>query len=179
MYEQRDEELPHEVILAIQRILDVQPDFEENDPLATLSNDFSRVDMLNEIFPDGEFGLSVITPGSSPVNTSENSLSKVEAVQAGLVQNELELQREIDALQLELERDQDPTRMQLIQETISVSVFSSCPVNICPQKLTQGTIRNYWVKCHAFVRKRMNLRQLSGISPRIYRFSIWLRKTLY
>jgi hypothetical protein len=41
-------------------------------------------------------------------------------VQARLAQDELELQREIDALHEELKRDQDPSRMQLIQETISV-----------------------------------------------------------
>jgi hypothetical protein len=51
----------------------------------------------------------------------EASLGHIDAVQAQLAQNELELRREIDSLQEELKRDQDPSRMQLIQEMISVS----------------------------------------------------------
>ena len=51
---------------------------------------------------------------------TEESLGQIEAVQARLAQDEIELRREIDALRAELKRDQDPTRMQLIQETISV-----------------------------------------------------------
>src|ERR1700675_1792882 len=128
MYGQREEELPHEVILAIQRILDIQPGYDDEDPLATLSNDFSRVEMLNSFFPDGVFNFCVITSDLPPPNALESSLSQIEAVQAGLVENEFALQQEIDTLQLELKRDQDPNRMQIIQETISVSLHSSRPL---------------------------------------------------
>jgi hypothetical protein len=50
-------------------------------------------------------------------------LGQIEAVQARLAQDEIELRREIEALRAELKRDQDPNRMQLIQETISVCVI--------------------------------------------------------
>lgn len=48
-----DDELPHEVILAIQRVLEVNNDV-ESDPLAALSTNFSPVDVLNDLFPDGK-----------------------------------------------------------------------------------------------------------------------------
>lgn len=51
----------------------------------------------------------------------EASLGHIDAVQAQLAKNELEFRQEIDSLQEELKRDQDPGRMQLIQEMISVS----------------------------------------------------------
>lgn len=48
-----DDELPHEVILSIQRVLDLKstPD----DPLDILSNDFDPIYILNGFFPDGVF----------------------------------------------------------------------------------------------------------------------------
>ena len=52
----------------------------------------------------------------------ESALGQLEAVQARLAQNERDLQAEIDALREELRKDQDPSRMQLIQEMISVSL---------------------------------------------------------
>jgi hypothetical protein len=45
-------ELPQEVIVAIQRILELNPE-NQNDPLDVLSNEFNPVDMLNQLFPDG------------------------------------------------------------------------------------------------------------------------------
>jgi hypothetical protein len=47
-----NDELPHEVIVAIQRVLEVKTG-EEGDPLDALSTNFSAVDILNELFPDG------------------------------------------------------------------------------------------------------------------------------
>ncbi|KAG0700832.1 Vps53-like protein [Suillus ampliporus] len=93
-------ELPQEVIVAIQRILELNPE-NQNDPLNVLSNEFNPIDMLNQLFPD------------------EASLSQLETIQTRLSQNERDLQREIDALKEELRRDQDPNRMQMIQEMIS------------------------------------------------------------
>ena len=61
----------------------------------------------------------------------ESALGQLETVQARLAQNERDLQAEIDALREELRKDQDPSRMQLIQEMISVSwsgTFSICLV---------------------------------------------------
>jgi hypothetical protein len=52
MYRQRDDELPDEVVLAIQRILDLQAG-QSSDPLDTLSNDFNPTRLLNSFFPDG------------------------------------------------------------------------------------------------------------------------------
>ncbi|KIJ68088.1 hypothetical protein HYDPIDRAFT_173763 [Hydnomerulius pinastri MD-312] len=95
-----DAELPEELVLAIQRVLELNPE-QNDDPLDDLSNKFNPIDVLNQLFPD------------------EASLSQLEVVQAKLAQNERELQAEIDALQEELRRDQDPNRMQLIQEMIS------------------------------------------------------------
>ncbi|KAJ7693303.1 Vps53-like protein [Mycena rosella] len=94
------DELPHEVILAIERVLQLQGG-QDTDPLDILSNDFNPVDILNGFFPD------------------EASLAHIASVQTRLVENQQELQREIDALQAELKQNQDPTRMHLIQEMIS------------------------------------------------------------
>ncbi|KAK7005804.1 Garp complex subunit [Favolaschia claudopus] len=94
------DELPHEVILAIQRVLEL-PSGEDADPLDSLSNEFNSVAILNGFFPD------------------EASLAHIASVQARLVESQREIQREIDALQVELKQNQDPTRMQLIQEMIS------------------------------------------------------------
>ncbi|KAG9083274.1 Vacuolar protein sorting-associated protein 53, partial [Ceratobasidium sp. 392] len=47
------------------------------------------------------------------------SLARVDAVQAQLDENIKEIQAEIDGLRLELRRDQEPARMQLIQELIA------------------------------------------------------------
>ena len=49
----REDELPPELILHIERILDLHttPD---SDPLDRLTNDFNPVGVLNEYFPDGE-----------------------------------------------------------------------------------------------------------------------------
>ncbi|KAJ6587222.1 Vps53-like protein [Mycena vulgaris] len=94
------DELPHEVILAIERVLQLQSG-QDTDPLDTLSNDFNPIDVLNAFFPD------------------EASLAHIASVQARLIENQKELQREIDALQAELKHNQDPTRMHLIQEMIS------------------------------------------------------------
>lgn len=55
----------------------------------------------------------------------EASLEHIDAVQARLVRDELVLQREIELLQEDLKRDQDPGKMQLIQEMISVSITNS------------------------------------------------------
>jgi hypothetical protein len=47
-----NDELPHEVIVAIQRVLELKTG-EGADPLDALSTNFSAVEVLNELFPDG------------------------------------------------------------------------------------------------------------------------------
>lgn len=51
----------------------------------------------------------------------ETSLAHIDAVNARLAETQNGLQKEIDSLQVELTRNQDPEKMQLIQEMISVS----------------------------------------------------------
>lgn len=55
---------------------------------------------------------------------TEAALGQLEAMQTRLAQQERDLQAEIDVLREELRRDQDPSRMQLIQEMISVRLFT-------------------------------------------------------
>ncbi|KAH9484873.1 Vacuolar protein sorting-associated protein 53-like protein [Psilocybe cubensis] len=94
------DELPHEVILSIQRVLDIQPT-EEIDRLDGLSQKFNAIAILNDFFPD------------------EASLAHLEAVSAHLAETHQELQSEVNSLQSELRVSQDPERMSVIQEMIS------------------------------------------------------------
>ncbi|KAJ8494966.1 hypothetical protein ONZ51_g1987 [Trametes cubensis] len=96
----REDELPPELILSIERILDLHTQG-ESDPLSRLTNDFNPIGVLNDYFPD------------------EAALGQLEAVQSRLAESERLLQSEIDTLREELRKDQDPSRMQLIQEMIS------------------------------------------------------------
>ncbi|KAG6853779.1 hypothetical protein C0991_001490 [Blastosporella zonata] len=98
-----NDELPREVILAIQQALDAHVGDVQNDPFDAVSLDtsFSPVPVLNDLFPD------------------EASLAHLDLVNARLAETQRALQTEIDALQGELKRSQDPEKMQLIQEMIS------------------------------------------------------------
>ncbi|KAJ7594544.1 Vps53-like protein [Mycena floridula] len=66
-----------------------------------LASDTPLIDTLNSFFPN------------------EASLAHTETVQRRLQDTQREIQREIDALQLQLRQNQDPNRMQLIQDLIS------------------------------------------------------------
>jgi len=50
----------------------------------------------------------------------ESSLAHLDAVNARLTETHQELQKEVDVLQAELRVSQDPERMSIIQEMISV-----------------------------------------------------------
>lgn len=50
----REDTLPHELIVSIQRVLNLHPG-PDADPLGDLSDNFSPVGILNEFFPDGVF----------------------------------------------------------------------------------------------------------------------------
>ncbi|KJA27598.1 hypothetical protein HYPSUDRAFT_34704 [Hypholoma sublateritium FD-334 SS-4] len=94
------DELPQEVILSIQRILEIQAT-EEIDRLDGLSGKFNAVEILNDFFPD------------------EKSLAHLDEVNTRLVETHQELKKEVDFLQAELKSSQDPQRMSTIQEMIS------------------------------------------------------------
>lgn len=49
-----DVELPQELVLAIQRVLELNPK-QNDDPLDDLSNNFNPADVLNQLFPDGVY----------------------------------------------------------------------------------------------------------------------------
>ena len=53
----------------------------------------------------------------------EASLVHLEVVSSRLAETQQELQKEVDALQSELKISQDPERMSIIQEMISVGFF--------------------------------------------------------
>jgi hypothetical protein len=55
--------LPREVVLSIQRILEIK----ETDPLDALS-DFNPVEILNQLFPDGERKLLFLHPNALMLN---------------------------------------------------------------------------------------------------------------
>lgn len=79
-------------------------------------------------------------------------MARLDAVQEKLAQDERELQAEIDALQEALKRDQDPGRMQLIQEMIFVQVsllwiYIDCLNLLC--RISSG-------KCRAYAKRRRN-----------------------
>ncbi|KAF9523511.1 Vps53-like protein [Crepidotus variabilis] len=93
-------ELNHDVVLSIQRILEIQTT-EEVDRLDGLAEEFNAVEILNDFFPD------------------EESLAHLDAVTARLAETHDELQKEVDSLQAELKVSQDPERMLVIQEMIS------------------------------------------------------------
>ena len=53
------DDLPHEVILSIQRVLEINPT-QKVDPLDGLTENFSAVDILNNFFPDGARNITVL-----------------------------------------------------------------------------------------------------------------------
>ncbi|KAG5717946.1 Vacuolar protein sorting-associated protein 53 like protein [Termitomyces sp. T112] len=98
-----NDDLPHEVIRAIQQALDAHVGNFDGDPFDAPSFDapFSPVPVLNDLFPN------------------EESLAHLDFVNTRLTETQQQLQKEVDALQDELRRSQDPEKMQLIQEMIS------------------------------------------------------------
>jgi hypothetical protein len=112
--------LPPDVVIAIQRILEVQGSPDSIDSLTQ----FSPIPTLNRLFPDGAFhrcSLCEVTSLALPYFI-EASLGGIASTQARLKDDQAALQQEIDTLQDELRRDQDPARMQIIQELIAVRV---------------------------------------------------------
>ncbi|CAE6467699.1 unnamed protein product [Rhizoctonia solani] len=83
------------IVLDIQNILDLAP----SNSVDALEG-FDAIASLNELFPDG-------------------SLAHASEIQEKLHQDVLQIQTEIDALRAELRKDQEPARMQLIQELIA------------------------------------------------------------
>ncbi|EUC58213.1 vacuolar sorting-associated-like protein [Rhizoctonia solani AG-3 Rhs1AP] len=84
------------IVLDIQNILDLAP----TNSVDALEG-FDAVASLNELFPD------------------EASLARASEIQEKLHHDVVQIQTEIDALRAELRKDQEPARMQLIQELIA------------------------------------------------------------
>lgn len=59
-----NDDLPHEVILSIQRVLELEPSGEV-DRLDGLSEKFNVVEILNDFFPDGSSLTKPFSPKSS------------------------------------------------------------------------------------------------------------------
>jgi len=109
-------ELPHDIVLDIQRILDLK---NPEDPLDELG-DFDSIETINSLFPNGMQRTTQFLDYAHGY-LSEEALGQLAVVQDNLKQQQRELQAEILSLQHELQKNQDPGRMQLIQELISVS----------------------------------------------------------
>ncbi|KAI0075132.1 hypothetical protein K474DRAFT_1691959 [Panus rudis PR-1116 ss-1] len=92
--------LPHELVLSIQRVLEIQGG-DDADPFDRFLHEFDSIQIINSYFPD------------------EAALGQLEAVQIRLNDNERLIQHQVNELQEELRRNQDPSRMQLLQEMIS------------------------------------------------------------
>lgn len=91
------DELPQELAASIQRILGI----EDEDEIEKLHG-FDPINCLNALFPN------------------EESLVEIDAVQRRLNEDQLTLQAEISELQEDLQHEQEPNRMQAIQEMIAV-----------------------------------------------------------
>jgi vacuolar protein sorting-associated protein 53 len=156
-----NDDLPHEVILSIQRILELEPSGEV-DRLDGLSEKFNTVEILNDFFPDGSSlsssffsqNLLKICMLTFSCSLAEASLAHLEVVNSRLAETQQELQKEVDALQSELKISQDPERMSVIQEMISVGIL------INRFSLYSPTGRTYWVKCLLFEKRQQSQRQL-------------------
>lgn len=71
----------------------------------------------------------------------EASLGHLDAVSARLAETRVELQKEVDLLQAELRVSQDPERMLVIQEMISVCNFS---ISLCSSSVLKKELGLAW-----------------------------------
>ncbi|CAE6431773.1 unnamed protein product [Rhizoctonia solani] len=99
------------IVLDIQNILDLAP----TNSIDALEG-FDAVASLNELFPDGKSSFLCRIP-TNP--RTEASLARASEVQEQLHHDVAQIQTEIDSLRAELRKDQEPARMQLIQELIA------------------------------------------------------------
>jgi vacuolar protein sorting-associated protein 53 len=128
MYRQQTEVLPHHLVLSIERILDLN----DTDPLDIVGDNFNVVDVINAYFPDGASRAQSNHYQTLSYGTYlEESLGKLDAVQVQLARDERDLRDEIAQLQEELKLQQDPIRIQLIQEMISVCYVSGISFYLC------------------------------------------------
>jgi hypothetical protein len=106
------DEMPHEIGLAVERVLESTPEDDDFNPLA----------IINELFPNG-LSFAKVTRRFADEHSFllEASLAYIDSVDQKLNETQYKFQKEIDALQEELKRNQDPERMSMIQEMISVS----------------------------------------------------------
>jgi vacuolar protein sorting-associated protein 53 len=140
------EELPHELLLSISRILDLR-ESSETDPLDTVGGQFNVIDIINHYFPNGASysRQCQLNYQCRRVVLLEESLGQLNAVQVQLAQDEWDLRQEIARLQDELRPQQGHGKIQLIQEMISV----------CPETFILHVFllifclcaRTFWVRC--------------------------------
>ena len=134
---QQSEELSHDLVLSITRILDLKAP-PETDPLDTVGDGFDIIDVVNEYFPDGAFALVEATTKLSTLYVIlylEQSLGKLDAIQAQLAQDEQDLWDEIVRLQEELRGQQESGKVQLIQEMISVCLGAYIILQIATERI--------------------------------------------
>lgn len=177
MYRENDDnELPDQVIVDIHRILQIN-NADTSDPLDVLSNNFSPLDVLNDFFPDGTIYIAIHSLFSILTLHVEASLGQIDSVQAQLAQTELQLQQEINELQNELRKDQDPDRMMIIQEMISVRLFPSLASHLTRLKLR--TRRTSSHRCHSYAKRLLSRRRWLGISRKISKSWTLRRRTSF
>jgi hypothetical protein len=117
--------IPHELALSIERILNRRNEGEDHDPLDSLTAEPDIAELLNQYFPDGpSYAYFMAVCMACTDSAKEASLVKIDSVTEELKATQHLLETEISALYAQLKESQDPTRMQLIQEMISVRDFS-------------------------------------------------------
>ena len=107
----------------------------------------------------------------------EESLGQLDVVQAQLAKDEQDLQNEIAQLQEELRLQQDPGRMQLIQEMISVCLREACIS--CSYVYSLLSTRIFWDRCLSSGKRLPSLKPLSATSQETFKFSTRRKRTLY
>ena len=106
----------------------------------------------------------------------EESLGQLDVVQAQLAKDEQDLQNEIAQLQEELRLQQDPGRMQLIQEMISVCLREAWIS--CLYTYALLCIRIFWDRCLSSGKRLPSLKPLSATSQETFKFSTRRKRTL-
>jgi hypothetical protein len=91
--------------------------------------------------------------------SAEASLAHLEDVSARLAETHEELQKEVDVLQAELKRSQDPERMSTIQEMISVRRWLVCGSSCVCHVLMCSGCRICWARCRVSEKRRQSRRR--------------------
>lgn len=104
------QDVPAETIISIERVIEPEKDYNHVR--------MNVQDRLNELFPDGTLLHGKRTHFS--YGPKESSLERIQEVQSQLEEQRASLQTAVDLLCETLTKEQDPERMQRIQELIAV-----------------------------------------------------------